>query len=49
MTYLRSKDTLPLLFKKINVINYIFVHIFVVESWNNKSPHEITFIKENIN
>jgi hypothetical protein len=25
------------------------VHTFVVESWNNKSPHEITFIKENIN
>jgi hypothetical protein len=32
----------------LNVINYIFVHTFVVERWNNKSPHEITFIKENI-
>jgi hypothetical protein len=39
----------PLMFKKVNVINYILVHTFVVERWNIKSSHEITFIKENIN
>jgi hypothetical protein len=38
-----------LLFKKINVINYIVVHTIVVERWNIKSSHEITIIKENIN
>jgi hypothetical protein len=37
------------MFKKVNVINYILVHTFVVERWNIKSSHEITFIKENIN
>jgi hypothetical protein len=45
---LRSKNT-PLLFKEINVINYIHVYPFAIEKWNNKSSHEITIIKENIN
>jgi hypothetical protein len=36
-------------FKKLNGINYILVHTFVVEMWNNKSPQEITFTKKTLN
>jgi hypothetical protein len=45
---LRAKNT-PLLFKKLNVINYKFMHTFAIERWNDKSSHEITIIKENNN
>jgi hypothetical protein len=38
-----------LLFKNLSVINYILVHTFVVERKNNKSSHEITILKENVN
>jgi hypothetical protein len=30
-------------------LNYIYVHPFAMEKWNNNSSHEITIIKENIN
>jgi hypothetical protein len=46
--YLRSKNT-PLLFKELNVINYLLCTPLLLKEWNDKSPHEITLIKGNIN